>query len=75
MRYVINAALLIFFGYSLFLIYFSISEIQNKGVYPEIKHASNGLLNYLAAFAIALVIIDCFILRKFYRDIKKYGLF
>ncbi len=75
MRYVINTALLAFFCYSLFLIYFSISEIQNKGAYPEVKHASDGLLNYLAALAVALIIIGCFILRKFYRDIKRYGLF
>jgi cell division protein FtsW (lipid II flippase) len=75
MRYIINAALFIFLCYSLFLIYFSIYEIQTKGVHPEVKHASNELLNYLAALAVALVVIDYFILRKFYRDIKKYGLF
>jgi len=75
MRYITNTVLFIFFCYSLFLIYFSISEIQSKGAHPEVKHASDELLNYLAALAVALVVIDYFILRKFYRDIKKYGLF
>jgi hypothetical protein len=75
MRYVINAALLIFFCYSLFLMYFSISEILNKGTHPGVKHASDELLRYLAALVVALVVIDCIILRKFYRDLEQHGLF